>query len=196
MKVSKERQQPSQQDGTRALGIVETSSVARGILVADAMCKAAKVGLLFSGPICPGKYLVIVGGLVAEVSASVQAGVSEAGDSLIDEWVIPRVHPQVLGAFTATTMPVAIESVGMIETFSLVAAIHAADQAVKSARVDLLEVRLGRALGGKAYVLLTGEVAAVRAAVQAAESEARKHGLLLGSVVIPSPSPQLVEKLL
>jgi len=183
-------------DAEGAIGMVETSSVARGLEAADAMLKAARVQLLLSSPVCPGKYVVLVGGQVAEVGAAVQAGSRVAADSLVDETVIPRVHPQLLAAFTATTRAGPPAAIGLIETFSLAAAVSAGDQAAKSARVDLLEIRLARALGGKAYVLLTGEVAAVRAAVQAGQQEARRHGLLLSSTVIPSPHEDLLDKLL
>lgn len=182
--------------GPLAVGCVETSSIARGIEAADAMCKAAQVRLLMSGSVCPGKYLSVAGGLVAEVAASVQAGVRAGADTLVDSIVIPNVHPQVLLAFTASTAPEAVGAIGVIETFSLPAAVVGGDAAVKSARVDLLEIRLARALGGKGYVLLTGEVAAVGAAVEAGAAAARAQGLLLGTSVIPAPHPDLVRKLL
>jgi len=179
-----------------ALGVVESSSISAGIEAADAMLKAARVDLLSCAPTCPGKYVIIVGGMVAEVQAAVEAGSRTAADALVDDIVIPNVHPQVLSAFTATVAPEQVAAIGMIETFSLAAAIIAGDQAVKSARVDLLEIRLGRALGGKAFVLLTGEVAAVRAAVDAGIQAARTQGLLLGSMVVPAPHPDLVRSLL
>jgi bacterial microcompartment shell protein len=180
----------------QAVGCLETSSVASGIQAADAMLKAAKVSLLTANPICPGKYLTIVGGAVAEVTSAIAAGSQVARDNLVDEIVIPNVHSQVLAAFTATTLPKKILAIGMIETFSTAASIIAGDQAVKSAQVDLLEIRLARAMGGKGYVLLTGEVAAVNAALEAGILAARNQGLLLGSTVIPAPHPDLVNSLL
>jgi microcompartment protein CcmL/EutN len=183
---------PVRQVTPQALGCVETSSIARGLEAADAMLKAAQVILLAANPVCPGKYVVLVGGHVAEVQAAVAAGEAVAADTLVDRLVIPNIHPQVMQAFTATTNPEKIESLGMIETFSAVAAIIAGDEAVKAARVDLLEIRLARAMGGKAFVLLTGEVSAVRAAVEAGNRAARAQGLLLGYTVIPSPHPDLI----
>ena len=46
----------------RAIGMVELSSIARGIETSDSMLKAAQVELLRSVTVCPGKYMVIVGG--------------------------------------------------------------------------------------------------------------------------------------
>ena len=180
----------------QAVGCVETSSIARGLEAADAMLKAAEVRLLACNPVCPGKYVVLVGGLVSEVESSVRAGEAVAADTLTDAIIIPNVHPQVLDAFTASTAPDEIGAIGLIETFSVPSAILAGDQAAKAARVDLLEIRLARALGGKAFVLLTGEVAAVRAALEAGVAAARSNGLVLGSTLIPSPHPGLIEHLL
>lgn len=179
----------------QAVGCVETSSLARGLEAADAMLKAADVTLLAANPVCPGKYIVLVGGHVAEITASVAAGEAVAADTLVDRLVIPNIHPQVLQAFTATTDPGDIQALGMIETFSVVAAIIAGDEAVKAAQVNLLEIRLARALGGKAFTLLTGEISAVRAAVEAGNRAAREQGLLLGFTIIPSPHPDLIPSL-
>ena len=64
---------------------------------------------------------------------------------------------------------------------------------MKAASVDLLEIRLSRGQGGKAYFTLTGEVAAVQAAVDAAAQEIVDTGMLLKQVVIPSPHNELFD---
>ncbi len=159
-----------------ALGAVELNSVAQGISCTDAMCKTAQVQLLGAYPVCPGKYVVLVSGEVAAVRASVRAGEQESSASLVDSFVIPNLHDQVFPAISGTVPIDEVQAVGMIETFSLASAVVVADNVVKAAAVTLLEVRLGRALGGKSYVLLTGEVAAVRAAVAAGENTNQTTG--------------------
>ena len=59
-----------------------------------------------------------------------------------------------------------------------------------------MEVRLGRGLGGKSFVILTGDVAAVNASVRAAEAEQGTEGLIAKTVVIPSPHPDLIGSLM
>lgn len=179
-----------------AVGCLESSSLARGMETADSMLKAAEVRLMACNPICPGKYIIIVGGMVAEVTAAVRAGEAVAADTLTDVTIIPNVHPQVLDAFTAATSFDEVGALGVIETFSAPSAIVAGDEAVKSANVTLLEIRLARALGGKAFVLLTGDVSAVKAALESGSKAGGAGGLLLGTALIPSPHPDLVEKLL
>ena len=73
------------------------------------------------------------------------------------------------------------------------AAVHAADAAAKAAEVDLLEVRLGRGLGGKSFILLNGEVAAVQSSIKAAEALEETQGLMAQSAVIPSPHPDMLK---
>lgn len=175
-----------------AIGMNEVSSIPTGLLACDAMLKAAEVELIEAGCVCAGKYYIVVAGEVAAVRAAVEAGRELAGGLLIDSLVIPNVDPQVAPAIAACTMVERLNALGVMETFSLCAAVNAADAAAKAAEVELLEVRLGRGLGGKSFILLSGEVAAVQAAVKAAESLAETQGLMAQSVVIPSPHPDMI----
>ncbi len=179
-----------------SLGCLETRSVALGIEAADHMMKAAEVELMIAMPTCPGKYLIAVSGQVAAVRAAVDAGKEPAGDSLVDYTVIASVHPQVVPALTAVSDPNLTGAVGIIETFSMCASVKAADEAVKSAEVDLVEIRLGRGLAGKAFVVITGHVASVRSAITAAVTSLQEEALLIATTVIPSPHPALLEKIL
>ena len=64
------------------------------------------------------------------------------------------------------------------------------------ANVEALELRLGSGLGGKSYFTLTGDVAAVKAAVDVGSAMAAERGLLVEKVVIPSPAKELLSALL
>ncbi|MCR4425587.1 MAG: BMC domain-containing protein [Firmicutes bacterium] len=176
-----------------AVGIVELISIARGYVAADAMLKAAGVDLFAAKPICPGKFVALVHGTVAEVASSVAAGVDAGEQFVVDQVVIPSIHPGVWPAITGTSVPPGIESLGVIETYSAASAVAAADAAAKAASVELIEVRLALGLGGKAFVTMTGRVDAVRAAVEAGAMEAANRGLLAEKAVIPAPAWGLVE---
>lgn len=179
-----------------AIGGVELSSVAKGFETADAMLKTANVGLLLSRSICPGKYIVLVAGTVADVNAAVEAGANKAAHALVDSFAIPNIHPDVFPAIAGTVPAVELESLGIIEAFSVSALIEAADAAVKSASVKLLEIRLAMALGGKAFVTLTGTVAAAQTAVSAGAAVVAKKGLLVEKVVIPNPRQEILRELI
>ena len=176
-----------------ALGMIETNSIPAGIEAGDAMLKAADVALTTAQPVCAGKYIVIVSGSVAAVEASVAAGVVIAAEVLVDSIVIPNVHEQVIQAIGACSEAPANGALGLIETFSLASAILCADSAVKAADVSLIEIRLGRGLGGKSFITMIGQVSAVRFAVQAAENLEEVKGMVARTAVIPSPHPDILQ---
>ena len=175
-----------------SLGMIEVVSIPAGMEAADAMMKASAVELAYAQPVCAGKYIAVVTGDVAAVQASVKAGSKTAGPKLIDSMVIAGVHEQVPKALNACSEIGQIQAVGAMETFSLCAAVLTADAAVKAADVDLIEIRLGRGLGGKSFITMTGGVAAVKAAIKAGTAIPQAQGLISGSVVIASPHPEIV----
>ena len=179
-----------------AIGVVETNSIPLGVLAGDAMLKAAAVELVSAQTACAGKYIVLVSGDVAAVSAAVSAGEASAASAMIDSLVIPNVDERVIIAMSGAPTVETARAVGVVETFSLASTISAADTAVKTAEVDLIEVRLGRGMGGKSFLIYTGDVAAVEAASKAIENSEGSKGLIGSSVVIPSPHMDMIRALL
>jgi ethanolamine utilization protein EutM len=80
-------------------------------------------------------------------------------------------------------------ALGLVETKGLVGAIEAADAGLKAANVTLLATE--RADAGLVTVMFGGDVAAVRAAVDAGAAAAERVGHLVSSHVIPRPHEQL-----
>jgi ethanolamine utilization protein EutM len=77
------------------------------------------------------------------------------------------------------------QALGMVETKGLVGAIEAADAMVKAANVKLMgKEKIG---SGLVTVMVRGDVGAVKAAVDAGASAAKRVGELYGVHVIPSP---------
>lgn len=175
-----------------AIGILEIKNVTRGILVSDAMLKAANVELIMAHSLCPGKFYVMVGGDVGAVQSAVRSGLAVGGsENIVDDVVLPNIHPDVFKALSGCTEVKKIKSLGMIETYSVVAALQAADVAVKSAPIDLLEVRLARGMGGKSTVTLSGEVGSVTSAVRSGSSAIKDSGFLVDQLVIAAPHHDL-----
>lgn len=187
----------NEQDGQpvtiKAIGAVELSSIGVGYQVQDEMLKAASVRLLVARTICSGKYFIVVAGPVSDVQSSVAAGQAAASEALIDQLVIPNVHPSVFAALGQSVVLAAgqAQALGVVESFSAVSIIAAADAAAKAANVTLFRIHVAMALGGKGFLLLTGTVANVRAAVQAGAAEVSQRGLLVSQIVIPQPSAEL-----
>ncbi|MGH7732007.1 MAG: BMC domain-containing protein [Candidatus Eiseniibacteriota bacterium] len=176
-----------------AIAAIETSSIAQGTVVGDAMVKQAEVTLLRASPLSPGKYWVLIGGDVGPVRASHTRGLEVAADSLLDSLFIPQLHEMVLPALQGTVPALEADSLGVIETLTAASAILAADRAAKAAAVTVRDLKLANGLGGKGFVFLGGEVGDVQAAVEAGRAEALKKGLLVRSVVVPRLHPQMKE---
>lgn len=179
-----------------AIGMVEFTSIARGIYAADQMVKISEVEIVTAMTTCPGKYIAIVHGDVAAVEASVRVGEKNAAEYLVDSIIIPNVHPKVFPAITSATVPEKIRALGIMESFSMSSMVIAADAILKSAELEPIELRLGTGLGGKAFFTFTGDVAAVQTGVDAGGIIAEEKGLLVNSEVIPSPSDRLIPSLL
>ncbi|QXM05108.1 BMC domain-containing protein [Crassaminicella indica] len=180
---------------SKAIGMVEFTSIARGIYAADQMVKVSDVEIVTAGSTCPGKYIAIVHGDVASVHDSVSTGERVAEEYLVDSIIIPNVSPLVFPAITGATMPDDIQALGIMESFSQATMIIAADAILKVANLQPIEIRLGNGLGGKSFFTFTGDVAAVQAGVEAGMAIAKEKGLLVNAEIIPSPSEELIESL-
>jgi len=178
------------------IGFLELNSIAKGVEAADAILKAAETDLIFAKAGCPGKYYILFAGEVAAVSASLAAGAQIGGGHVVDQCLIPRVHPQVISAINMSVTPESTGAVGVMEYYSVTASIYGADAAVKAADVDLIDVRLGTGIGGKSFVVMTGDVAAVKASVEAGIHTENAEGMVVSSVVIPNPRKEIFESLL
>lgn len=179
----------------RSLGLIELNSIAKGYDVADAMLKAANVDLVKAHSICPGKFIAMVSGDVGAVKASVEAGLEIGRESVVDQLVLPNLHPSIIPAITGTGEVKLQDSLGVLEFFAVASGLIAADKAAKAADVQLIEIRLGFAVGGKAFFTLTGDVSAVTAAIEAGADSALETGMLVNKVVIPRPHPALMNSI-
>ncbi len=180
----------------RSIGLIELRSIARGMLTADAILKAADLELLRAHVVCPGKYIILVAGTVSQVRSGIEVGQRIAPDVVVDNFILPNVHPSVFPALSATVEVEQVKSIGVVETFTLAACIVAADTAVKAAPVQLIEIRLPFAMGGKAFTIFTGEVDAVRNAINSVTAQLKDEGVIDSFAVISSPHRDLIEKLL
>jgi microcompartment protein CcmL/EutN len=178
------------------IGYVELSSIARGIEAADAILKTAETRLIFARETCPGKYHILFCGDVAAVTSSVEAAKNICGHYVVDSIVIARLAPEVIPAINQTGLPAEINALGVMEYYNITAAVYAADAAVKAADVRLLNVRLATGIGGKSFVVVSGDVAAVKTAVDAGVKWGELNGLLVAQTVIPNPRREIFETLL
>ncbi|SMD12353.1 BMC domain-containing protein [Sporomusa malonica] len=176
-----------------AIGIVEFTSIAKGIEASDIMAKTADVTLLVAKHLCPGKYMVLVSGDVSSVRQSITAGIEMGAQHTVDHFVIPNVHPSILPAIGGGNDLTNVKAIGIIETYSVAASIEATDVAVKNASVMPVRLHMAFGIGGKSYSIVTGDVAAVNAAVAAGSELAASKGMLVYHTVIPRPNQQVID---
>lgn len=175
-----------------ALALIEFDSIAVGIEAGDAMVKRAPLGLIQSGTVQPGKYIVLIAGDVASVEESLAAGSDLGGDAIVDTVFLPDIHPEVVAAMQGGRDFGEGEALGVIETRTVAAVIGAADAAVKGAAVTAAQIEMADGLGGKGYVLFGGVLSEVEAAV-AAGVAALNGPQLIASVVIPQLHDEMRE---
>ncbi len=178
------------------IGMVEFTSISRGIYTADHMLKAAEVEIITAVSSCPGKYIVIIAGDVAAVQNAINAGEEIGGEYLVDTMVLANVTEGIFPALSCATMPEQLQAVGIIESFSLAAILLAADVVLKTANLEPIEIRLGNGIGGKGVFTFTGDVAAVVSGLDMGKKMLRGKGLLVNAEVIPSPAKELLTSLM
>ena len=201
-----------------ALGLLETTGLTPALVALDAMAKAAEIRVLQAEVNDLLGVCIKILGDVAAVQAAIAAGQAAAdrmgGRPVVD--VIPRPEGAAWAAIASPpefnpliqqevvffpayeSMPQrandkeqAVEkpasyALGLIETQGFTAVFEAIDNACKAANVEVVgKEKLG---GGYVTVIIRGDVAAVKAAVEAGSAKVDGLGKLIAAHVIPRPS--------
>lgn len=205
-----------------ALGMIEVYSFTTALYVADLMAKAANVKLIafdrnrpFSPNIpAPLIMAVKIEGSTSDVEYAVQVGKAYAEDKgrYIVSHIIPRPDDDAEKmAYLCDinrdkynkNMPKSMKNVssdgiefsgslGILEVEGYVCSVEALDTMLKAASVRLLhkEERLG---GRLVTLVITGEVSAVKASVEAGSESASRYGKVYGKEVIAAPHRELLK---
>ena len=204
-----------------AIGFLETTGYTPAMIALDVMCKTANVQSLQSEVNDFLGFVVKVTGELDAVKSAIEAGCQIAED-LAGQPVTrilsnpePQIQPVINGPEEYNglleqnvvqhpvedgTMQKEMEmnkdnsyALGFIETQGFTAVFNAIDQACKAANVEVVgKEKLG---GGYVTVVIKGDVAAVKAAVEAGEAEVAKLGNLIAAYVIPRPSASVLSLL-
>ena len=181
---------------SKAIGMVEYKTVASGVVAADAMVKTSEVDIIEAQTVCPGKYIVIISGDLSAVRAAVDNAKNLHGRYLISSFVLGNPHESIFPAIYGATEIEEVSALGIIETYDAASMIVAADEAAKTAIVDLVELRLARGMCGKSYMMITGEVSAVEASIDRAKELVAAKGMYLDSSVIAHPDRRMIDSIL
>lgn len=181
---------------SRAIGMIEFKTVASGMTAADAMVKTADVEIIEAQTVCPGKYIAIVGGDLSAVRAAVDVAEVKYPEQLINSFVLGNPHEDIFPAIYGASNVEDVNALGILETYDAASIIVAADIAAKTAIVSLIELRIAKGMCGKSFMLLTGEVSAVHAAIEKAKESIGEKGMYLDSSVIANPDKQMIRSIL
>ncbi len=175
-----------------ALGFVEGRGFAGVIKATDQMPKTSEVEYFAYVNISGSFNTIIYQGEVGAVKAAVETSaqfVNEVG-TLHTTNIIPRPHEKIYD-FIKNNKELSFDTseignaLGIVETKGFAAMIEAADSGIKAAKVILANwLTIG---GGYTSVFFRGDVAAVTAAVEAAENSASKISDIIAKHIIPSP---------
>jgi microcompartment protein CcmL/EutN len=83
------------------------------------------------------------------------------------------------------------QSIGVVETLTAPSIIWAADAAIKATDIDIVEVRIARALGGKNICVINGVLSDVKESVRTGIAYPEEKGFLVDYQVIAAPHPDL-----
>ena len=175
----------------KAVGLLEIAGIAPGYLAANEISKHTAVDLWLANPICPGSFIVVFAGDAANVKAAMDLAAALGQDDVISKGMLANIDDRVLKARqNPPGLPLG-RALGIVETFGAASAILAADGAVKTAAEELVELRIGGGMGGKALVCFAGTVDAVQAA--AAHIRQLVEPAELGhTAVLTAPHPELI----
>ena len=181
-----------------ALAMLLLGDIPPGLFVLDALAKEADVTVLQTGTIHCGRYLILFGGEVGPVGRSWRRALDTAGAQVVDEMFLPNAEPRLAPAIRegAIRWPAPGDTLGVLQAATPPALVRAVDAALKGTVVELVELRVGDGLGGRAIASLWGETHDMVAAVDLARVSLEKAGAQGASTaVIPRADPSVKEKL-
>lgn len=204
-----------------ALGILEVTGLTPAMVALDAMDKASGVRVLQAESNDFYGVVLKVMGSQADVDAAIAAGRAAAEQMggkpvgtvlnrpderawpaleskveispLIQQAIVKTPNYEMVGKREGSSMADNISALGFIETQGFTAVFEAIDSACKAANVEVLgKEKLG---GGYITVVIKGDVAAVKAAIEAGTSKVNGLGKLIAGHVIARPSAAVLSLL-
>lgn len=177
-----------------ALAMLDVADIPHGLAALDALAKEAEVRVVAAGTVQAGEYLLLFGGEVEPTERAFERACERAGATLRDRVLLPWAEERILPALRdgVRRWPCPGDTLGVLQTMAPPTLLRAVDAALKGAEVDLVELRVGDGLGGRAVASLWGELYDVQAALELAE-RAVGLGLSQGysAVAIPRADPEV-----
>ncbi len=179
----------------KALGLIETSSIPKGMKILDSILKKTQVNLITSKPICPGKYLIIIRGTVESINIALNIATTIGEKAILYSCSIDKLNDKVFYALKERKKPENIEALGIIETKTSIASIVLADVLCDSSDIELVRLRLANGIGGKGLIIFAGDVSSVKNAIQSAKYYDVQDKRIIDAVLLSYPDKRLMENI-
>ena len=145
--------------------------------------------------ICPGKFLLMLGGDIGAVQQAIETGTSQAGEMLVDSLGAGEYSPSVLPAISGLNIVDSGRRRGSSKPGAWRPASAPLTGGESGSNVTLVRVHMAFGIGGKCYMVVAGDIADVDNAVTVASDSAGEKGLLVYRAVIPRPHDALWQQL-
>lgn len=157
-----------------ALAMFDVGDIPPALLALDALAKEAPVAVIGRGTIQPGRYAILFAGEVEAVRRSHQKAEAICSEVLCDQVLLAYAEERIVPAILddARRWPAPGDTLGVLQLGYAPTLLRSVDAALKGALVELVQLRLGDGLGGRAIALLWGETHDVEVALELAESAA------------------------
>ena len=154
--------------------MLDVGDIPPALLALDALAKEAEVHIIGRGTIQPGRFAILFSGEVEAVERSHRKAEPLCHASLCDAVLLPHAEERLVPAIVEGAMrwPAPGDTLGVFQLSYAPTLLRAMDAALKEAYVELVQLRLGDGLGGRAFALLWGETHDVEAALEYAEAVA------------------------
>ena len=154
--------------------MLDVGDIPPALLALDALAKEAEVQIIGRGTIQPGRFAILFAGDVEAVQRSFKKAEPLCHPSLCDAVLLPHAEERLVPAISEGAMrwPSPGDTLGVLQLSYPPTLLRALDAALKGAYVELVQLRLGDGLGGRAFALLWGETHDVEAALELAEESA------------------------
>ncbi|MDD2239156.1 MAG: BMC domain-containing protein [Kiritimatiellae bacterium] len=179
-----------------AFASIEMTSVPAGLFAADALLKKSPIGMIRSGTIGAGRFLILLAGTTASVAEAHEEALFHGGLQVADDAFLPDIHPALYEAILGNKRQMGEGPLWILETPTVSCNIQAIERAMKGVNVELLEFRAGDPrMDGRGLAIVQGDLTDVEAAQDIALASLETRGIPAQHRVLTSPHDGLLSQI-
>lgn len=179
-----------------AFASIEFNSVPVGLFAEDALLKKSPIGMIRSGTIGAGRFLILLAGTTASVAEAHEEALFHGGLQVADDCLLPDIHPSLYQAILEKPSSMTEDPIWILETPTVSCNVLAVERALKGVPVELIEFRAGDPrMNGRGLSILQGDLYNIEAAQEIALSSLETRGIPAQHRVLSSPHDALLSQI-